>query len=56
MSGLSINVEKSIIISLNCEAEWTRRMCNVLNCGSGRQPMTYAPKRIESWSVTSVNF
>ncbi|XP_015966777.2 uncharacterized protein LOC107490518 [Arachis duranensis] len=32
MSGLSINFEKSSLISVNCEKEWVTNMCDLLGC------------------------
>ena len=56
MLGLSINFEKSSIIPLNCQAGWTRRMCDILGCSSSRLPIKYLgiplganPKRVNTW-------
>ena len=41
MSRLSINLEKSIIIPLNCEANRIRNMSAMLGCGIDKLPMMY---------------
>ncbi|XP_016164561.1 uncharacterized protein LOC107607088 [Arachis ipaensis] len=38
MSGLSINFEKSSLISVNCEKEWVTNMCGLLGCGEALDP------------------
>ncbi|XP_052107613.1 uncharacterized protein LOC127740579 [Arachis duranensis] len=32
MSGLSINFDKSHLISVNCEQEWVEQVCDLLEC------------------------
>ncbi|KAL1320283.1 hypothetical protein AAHE18_14G045500 [Arachis hypogaea] len=32
MSGLSINFDKSSLVSVNCDDQWVQRMCSVLGC------------------------
>ncbi|XP_016207262.1 uncharacterized protein LOC107647723 [Arachis ipaensis] len=41
MSGLSINFEKSSLISINYDEQWVRRMCNVLGCKQDSLPVKY---------------
>ena len=56
MAGLSNNYVISSIIPLNCSADWTSRMCDILGCSKGRFPMKYLriplganPKRADTW-------
>ncbi|XP_057723562.1 uncharacterized protein LOC130939475 [Arachis stenosperma] len=41
MSGLSINFDKSSLIPVNCEREWTQRMCKLLGCKEASLPIKY---------------
>ncbi|XP_015955629.1 uncharacterized protein LOC107480021 [Arachis duranensis] len=40
MSGLSINFEKSSLISVNSEKEWVTSMCGLLGCGEAILPVS----------------
>ncbi|XP_016164511.1 uncharacterized protein LOC107607036 [Arachis ipaensis] len=41
MSGLSINFDKSSIISINCEKEWVTNVCGLLGCAEAVLPVRY---------------
>ncbi|XP_057739856.1 uncharacterized protein LOC130956947 [Arachis stenosperma] len=56
MSGLSINFEKSSLISVNCEKEWVTNMCGLLGCGEAVLPVRYLgiplganPRLVKTW-------
>ncbi|XP_016192211.1 uncharacterized protein LOC107633090 [Arachis ipaensis] len=56
MSGLSINFEKSILISINCEQEWVTNMCGLLGCAEATLPVRYLcisldanPHLVKTW-------
>nr|XP_025611773.1 uncharacterized protein LOC112705129 [Arachis hypogaea] len=41
MSGLSINFDKSNLISVNCEQEWVEHVCGLLECKQAVLPVRY---------------
>ncbi|KAL4306346.1 hypothetical protein AHAS_Ahas16G0169100 [Arachis hypogaea] len=41
MSGMSINFEKSNLISVNCELVWVRNICGLLGCTEAALPVRY---------------
>ncbi|XP_016192035.1 uncharacterized protein LOC107632911 [Arachis ipaensis] len=56
MSGLSINYDKSSLISINCDAQWVQRMCSVLGCKEASLPVKYLgiqlganPRLVKTW-------
>ncbi|KAL4373402.1 hypothetical protein AHAS_Ahas05G0078200 [Arachis hypogaea] len=56
MSGLSINFDKSSLISVNYEREWSQRMCSLLGCKEATLPVKYLsnflaenPKLVKTW-------
>nr|XP_025662026.1 uncharacterized protein LOC112757684 [Arachis hypogaea] len=56
MSGLSINFDKSSLISLNCEEQWVQRMCRLWGCKEGTLPVKYLgvplganPRLVKTW-------
>ncbi|XP_015945213.1 uncharacterized protein LOC107470339 [Arachis duranensis] len=56
MSGLSINFEKSSLISINCEEQWVQRMCRLWGCKEDTLPMKYLgvplganPRLVKTW-------
>ncbi|XP_057748011.1 uncharacterized protein LOC130967212 [Arachis stenosperma] len=56
MSELSINFDKSNLISINCEQEWVTNMCVLLGCAEVALPVRYLgtalgakPRLVETW-------
>ncbi|KAL1326310.1 hypothetical protein AAHE18_13G219100 [Arachis hypogaea] len=56
MSGLSINFDKSNLIPINCEQQWSRRMCSLLGCKEATLPVRYLgvplganPRLVKTW-------
>ncbi|XP_057720056.1 uncharacterized protein LOC130934510 [Arachis stenosperma] len=56
MSGLSINFDKSSLISINCEESWVQGMCGVLGCKAASLPVKYLgislganPRLVKTW-------
>ncbi|XP_016207963.1 uncharacterized protein LOC107648665 [Arachis ipaensis] len=56
MSGLSINFDKSSLISVNCEKEWMTNMCGLLGCAEATLPIRYLgiplganPRLVKTW-------
>ncbi|XP_016167993.1 uncharacterized protein LOC107610458 [Arachis ipaensis] len=56
MSGLSINFDKSTLISVNCEQEWVTDMCGLLGCTQATLPVRYLgislganPQLVKTW-------
>ncbi|XP_016168583.1 uncharacterized protein LOC107611138 [Arachis ipaensis] len=56
MSGLSINFDKSSLISVNCEKEWVTNMCGLLGCIEAALPVRYLgiplganPRLVKTW-------
>ncbi|XP_015963081.1 uncharacterized protein LOC107487015 [Arachis duranensis] len=56
MSGLSINFDKSSLISVNCEQEWVERGCRLLGCKQAVLPVRYLgislganPRLVKTW-------
>ncbi|XP_072074455.1 uncharacterized protein [Arachis hypogaea] len=56
MSGLSINFDKSNLISVNCEKEWVTHACGVLGCKEAVLPVRYLgislganPRLVKTW-------
>ncbi|XP_020972640.1 uncharacterized protein LOC107627573 [Arachis ipaensis] len=56
MSGLTINFDKSSLIPINCEQQWTYNMCNLLGCKEACLPVKYLgislganPRLIRTW-------
>ncbi|XP_020992360.1 uncharacterized protein LOC110278447 [Arachis duranensis] len=56
MSGLSINFDKSSLISINCEEQWVQWMCSVLACKAATLPVKYLgisleanPRLVKTW-------
>ncbi|XP_020972824.1 uncharacterized protein LOC110269373 [Arachis ipaensis] len=41
MSGMSINFDKSSLISVNCEKDWVTNMCGLLGCAEAVLPVRY---------------
>ncbi|XP_016185754.1 uncharacterized protein LOC107627434 [Arachis ipaensis] len=56
MSGLSINFDKSSLIPINCEQQWTSNMCNLLGYKEAYLPVRYLgiplganPRLVRTW-------
>ncbi|XP_052109368.1 uncharacterized protein LOC127741277 [Arachis duranensis] len=56
MTGLSINFDKFSLIPVNCEREWSQRMCILLGCKEATLPVKYLdissganPKLVKTW-------
>ena len=41
VSGLKINISKSILVGIGCLEETTRSLTNIINCKSGKLPIIY---------------
>ncbi|XP_016177702.1 uncharacterized protein LOC107619990 [Arachis ipaensis] len=58
MSGLSINFDKSNLISVNCEHEWVEHVCGLLECKQAVLPVRYLgiplganPHLVKTWKL-----
>ncbi|XP_016172733.1 uncharacterized protein LOC107615139 [Arachis ipaensis] len=56
MSSLSINFDKSSLIPINCEEQWTLNMCQLLGCKGESLPVKYLgiplganPRLVKTW-------
>ncbi|XP_072061984.1 uncharacterized protein [Arachis hypogaea] len=56
MSGLTINFDKSSLIQINCEQQWSYNMCNLLGCKEASLPVRYLgislganPRLVRTW-------
>ncbi|XP_025678637.1 uncharacterized protein [Arachis hypogaea] len=56
MSGLSINFDKSSLITINCEQQWVRSMWSFLGCKEATLPVRYLgiplganPRMVKTW-------
>ncbi|XP_057720241.1 uncharacterized protein LOC130934716 [Arachis stenosperma] len=56
MSGLSINFDKSSLISINCDEQWIQSMCQLLGCKRDFLPVKYLgihlganPRLVNTW-------
>ncbi|XP_016173374.1 uncharacterized protein LOC107615869 [Arachis ipaensis] len=56
MSGLSINFDKSSLIPINCDQQWTYNMCSLLGCKEASLPVRYLgislgenPRLVRTW-------
>nr|XP_029144810.1 uncharacterized protein LOC114924424 [Arachis hypogaea] len=56
MSGLSINFDKSSLITVNCDEQWVQCMCHFLGCKGGSLPVKYLgiplgpnPRLVKTW-------
>ncbi|XP_057740463.1 uncharacterized protein LOC130957629 [Arachis stenosperma] len=56
MSGLSINFDKTCLISVNCEQEWMTNKCGLLGCAEATLPVRYLeislganPRLVKAW-------
>ncbi|XP_015939159.1 uncharacterized protein LOC107464715 [Arachis duranensis] len=59
MSGMSINFEKSSLISVNCEQDWEDNACSLLGCKQAVLPVRYLgislganPRMVKTWKLT----
>ena len=41
VSGLKINISKSMLVEIRCAEETTRSLANIINCKSGKLPIIY---------------
>ncbi|XP_015939818.1 uncharacterized protein LOC107465352 [Arachis duranensis] len=58
LSGLSINFDNSSLILVNCDSEWSQRMCNLLGCKEASLPIKYLgvplganPRLVKTWKL-----
>ncbi|XP_016177716.1 uncharacterized protein LOC107620006 [Arachis ipaensis] len=56
MLGLSINFDKSSLISINCDEQWIQSMCQLLGCKRNFLPVKYLgiplganPRLVKTW-------